>query len=188
MSSLTCLLDTLSVLIAKFTEYIEKCKNDYEEVTNMTYQNLMRKVDRKYQSRIMSSEWNTLTQEQEEIVALKSRLASLHAPRRQTDTTSKKKIFENSNNQKNQKASNIKRESTGDQKWHNTKPLRHEPKTKTVKGQTWHFCDHHQAWRRHDTEKFIQKPSHKTNKHNNLEASLAMKMIGVEDLQISDNE
>jgi hypothetical protein len=59
----------------------------------------MRKVEQKYQCRNMSGEWNTLTQEQEEIIALKARLASLNAPCRQIDTTcKKKKIFENSNN------------------------------------------------------------------------------------------
>jgi hypothetical protein len=39
----------------------------------------------------MSGEWHALTQEQEEIVAVKASLASLNAPRRQTDTTTKKK-------------------------------------------------------------------------------------------------
>jgi septum formation inhibitor-activating ATPase MinD len=49
------------------------------------------KSEQKYQSRVMSGEWNDLTQEQEEIVALKARLASLNSPCRQTDTTTKKK-------------------------------------------------------------------------------------------------
>jgi hypothetical protein len=67
----------------------------------MTYHYLMRKAERKYQSRIMSGEWNAVTQEQEKIDKLKARPVSL-TPCRQTDTTTKKKkIVENSNNQKN---------------------------------------------------------------------------------------
>jgi hypothetical protein len=33
----------------KFTEYIEKSKDEYEEGTDVTYQDLMRKVECKYQ-------------------------------------------------------------------------------------------------------------------------------------------
>jgi hypothetical protein len=65
----------------KFTEYIEKCKDEYEDGENMTYQSLMRKAERKYQARMMSGEWNALSQEQEEIIALKARITSISAPR-----------------------------------------------------------------------------------------------------------
>lgn len=56
----------------KFTEYVAKCKDEYEEGENLTYQNLVGKAERKYQVRDMSGEWNALSQEQEEIIALKA--------------------------------------------------------------------------------------------------------------------
>jgi hypothetical protein len=46
----------------KFNDYIEKFKDEHEEGTNITYQDLMRKAELKYQFRIMSGEWNALTQ------------------------------------------------------------------------------------------------------------------------------
>jgi hypothetical protein len=59
----------------KFTEYIEKCRDNYKEGENMTYQELMSKAEPKYQTRILNGEWNTPTQEQSEIIALKAKLA-----------------------------------------------------------------------------------------------------------------
>jgi hypothetical protein len=51
----------------------------------------MSKAEKKYQARVMTKEWNTLTTEQEEIVALKAQLAAI------SDKHVKR---ENNNNQK----------------------------------------------------------------------------------------
>jgi hypothetical protein len=67
----------------KFTEYIEKWRDDYEDGESISYQDLMRKGERKYQARMMNGVWNALSQEQEEIIALKARLASIKAPKNQ---------------------------------------------------------------------------------------------------------
>jgi hypothetical protein len=56
----------------KFIEYMDKCKDSYEEGKDLTNQALMYKAERKYQARVMSNEWNTLSNEQEQIVALKA--------------------------------------------------------------------------------------------------------------------
>jgi hypothetical protein len=61
----------------KFIEYIEKCQNEYKEGVDISYQLLMTKAEKKYQSRILNDDWNSLSQEQEEIIALKAKVASL---------------------------------------------------------------------------------------------------------------
>ena len=120
----------------KFIEYIEKCKDEYEDGENMTYQSLMRKAERKYQARIMSGEWNALSQEQEEIIALKARIASISTPRRQeiqpkahrTSADNRRKqegIHHASEIPKSQKS------FKGDQMWRNNKPLPHESRSKS---------------------------------------------------------
>ena len=175
----------------KFIEYIEKCKDEYEDGENMTYQSLMRKAERKYQARIMSGEWNALSQEQEEIIALKARIASISTPRRQE--IQPKAHRTSADNRRNKKDTSRKRDPQieksfkGDQMWRNNKPLPHESRTKVVDGSTWYFCDHHQAWGRHRTEDCIQK-ANKQSKEHKLNASMALATIGIEDINISDRE
>ena len=60
----------------KFVEYIERCQDEYKDGAHITYQELMSKAEKKYQARIMTKEWNTLTHKQEEIVALKAQFAA----------------------------------------------------------------------------------------------------------------
>jgi hypothetical protein len=75
---------------------------------------------------------------------------------------------------------------TGKQHWRNTKPLPHEPTTKTVDGSTWHYCTHHQAWGRHTTEECIKRPF--TTVSNQVTATASMAHIGIQDIQVCENE
>jgi hypothetical protein len=61
----------------KFTEYIEKWKDEYEDGEHLCHLDLMQKAECKYQAQIMTGEWNALSMEEEEIIALKANLATL---------------------------------------------------------------------------------------------------------------
>ena len=119
----------------KFTEYIEKWKDEYEEGENVSHQDLMRKAERKYQARMMNGEWNALSQEQEEIIALKARLASINIPKSQGEHFKKRNGTPQHNKKPDQHPRNMKKKQhkktfQGKQSWRNIKPLPHEPKTK----------------------------------------------------------
>jgi len=167
----------------KFVEYIDKCKDSYEEGENITYQSLMSKAERKYQTRMMSAEWNSLTQEQEEIIALKAKIASLNHPKPKREQHQMQRYKSNKsemrNNPPRKEINRGKKGFTGQNAWRNNKPTHHEAKTKVVNGSTWHFCTHHQAWGRHPTEKCLKAKSEL--ERPNLEASMAH--IGIQDVQ-----
>ena len=148
----------LSCSDKKFVEYIEKCQDEYEDGADITYQSLMHKAEEKYQSRILNDEWNSLSSEQEEIIALKAKVASLsdkkHTIKVDQHKTSNKNyrlnnpsIKDYKTNKRNHKG--FSRESRD--KWRNEKPI-DKVKTKTIKGTTYHYCDLHKAWGKHKTE------------------------------------
>jgi hypothetical protein len=62
-----------------FEEYMEKCKDNYEDGEDVNYQGIMLKEERKYQARVMNNEWNTLTSEQEQITVFKAQIASINS-------------------------------------------------------------------------------------------------------------
>jgi hypothetical protein len=142
----------------------------------------MSKAERKYQTRILNGEWNTPTQEQTEIIALKAKLAIWNQGKQVKDAHFKRnakgtrKPIHDVN--KSEKKVTVK----VDQSWRHRKPQAHEQHTKKVNGSTWHFCVHHQAWGRHasDTCRKVQSNS------NQLEASLAH--IGIKGIIISDDD
>ena len=162
----------------KFVEYIEKCKDSYEEGENMTYQSLMAKAERKYQARVMNGEWNLPTQEQEEIIALKAKLASWNQSKPRKESM---QVQVHKNQKKDGRkfdTSKTKGAFKGQQSWRNYKPQAHESTVKVVNGSTWHFCTHHQAWGRHPTDKCLKGKME--NNRVSLEASLAH--IGIRDI------
>jgi len=142
----------------------------------------------------MTGEWNALSQEQEEIIALKANLATLKGaskPNRhlQSSTSNQNKKQQWSERPKvNEKAKGKthQKQLTGKHHWRNTKPLPHEPTTKTVDGSRWHYCTHHQAWGRHTTDECIKKPF--TTVSNQTTATASMAHIGIHDIQVCDNE
>jgi hypothetical protein len=152
----------------KFVEYKEKCKDNYEEGENITYQSLMAKAERKYQARTLNGEWNVPTQEQEEIIALKARLASWNQSKTKTETGRHlpEKNFKQVRKQEQVRAKGIFK---GTQSWRNNKPQAHKSQNKVINGSTWHYCAHHQAWGRHPTKKCLK--GRKESNHVNLEAT-----------------
>jgi hypothetical protein len=91
----------------KFIEYIEKCQDEYEEGVDITYQSLMTKAEKKYQSRILNDEWNSLSQEQE-IIALKAKVVSLSERKTLVKQHNVKNNAHNHANKESKKPSNHK--------------------------------------------------------------------------------
>jgi hypothetical protein len=71
---------------------MEKCKDRYEYGEGVTYQAIMSKAQRKYQARVMSNDCNTLTTKQQQIIALKAKIASINSfdPNKEHSTKHKK--------------------------------------------------------------------------------------------------
>jgi hypothetical protein len=134
----------LIFLVTKFTEYIEKWKDEYEDGEHVCHLDLMQKAEHKYQAQIMTGEWNALSKEQEEIIALKANLATLKGlskpnkhPQSATSSHNKKQQWlERPKVNDKAKGKPHQKQLTGKQHWQNTKPLPHEPTTKTVDGST----------------------------------------------------
>jgi hypothetical protein len=127
----------------KFIEYIEICQDEHEEGVDITYQLLMTKAEKKYQSRILNDEWNSLSQEQEEIIALKAKVASLSERKTLVKQHNVKNNAPNHANKEIKKPSNHKHkrspvEKKSKDKWQFEKPT-NGTKVKQIKGSTWHF-------------------------------------------------
>jgi len=178
----------------KFVEYIEKCQDKYEDGASFTYQELMSKAEKKYQARMMTKEWNTLTHEQEEIVALKAQLAAISDKRGKKEINTNERFLQKKGNNKGnkkpyQKNSKEKKKDFGNRNgWRSVKPAPDEPKSKDVEGVTWHYCNNHQYWCKHETKDCHMKQKHTAVKKKSLEASMAMANIGINDIYDEDSQ
>ena len=70
----------------EFATYIKQKKNDYKEGQNFQEDDLMTMAQNKYKSLVHMGEWNALSKEQKEILALTAKLESF---------TKKKKLDKN---------------------------------------------------------------------------------------------
>jgi hypothetical protein len=175
----------------KFVEYIEKCQDDYEDGAHFTYQELMSKAEKKYQARVMTKEWNTLTSEQEEIVALKAQLAAIsdkHVKRENNNNQKLSQKKESSQHSKKSYHKNNKNKSSKQKNWKSIKPAPDEPTSKNIEGVTWHYCNNHQYWCKHETKDCLMKKQKTPLKKKSLEASMAMATIGVNDIYDEDSQ
>ena len=124
----------LSCSNKKFVEYIEKCQDEYEDGADITYQTLMQKAEKKYQSRILNDEWNSLSLEQEEIIALKAKVAYL-SDKKHTLKVDQNKTFNKNyrlNNPSTKDYKSNKRNNKGfsresREKWRNVKESKRRP-------------------------------------------------------------
>jgi hypothetical protein len=121
-----------------FVEYIEKCKDNYEEGENIRYQFLMAKSERKYQAHTLNGEWNVPTQEQEETIALKARLAywNQSKPKEEISWNMHEKNFKNFKQIQKPDQVRAKGNIKGTQAWRNSKLQAHESQTKVINGST----------------------------------------------------
>lgn len=105
--------------------------------------------------------------DQEEIIALKAKITAWNKAKHQKEHPQNNSIYRlnkryppqhnNCNESNNQPGSNkIKVTLTGSQAWRSNKLTSVKANTKVVKGSTWHFCEHYQAWGRNPSQKSLK--------------------------------
>jgi 23S rRNA maturation mini-RNase III len=75
----------------------------------------MSKVERKYQARVMSNKWNTLTNKEEQIIALKAQIAAINSFKPKKEYPTKHK----NTNKKSDTAVQQRSSFTGSHAWRN---------------------------------------------------------------------
>jgi hypothetical protein len=157
---------------ADFVYFIKRRSTDYDRGEDITEHTLMRDAQIQYQTQIGDGTWGLPTKEQEQIVALETKIKEL---------TKKKSPRGNDRNNRNGKNGRGKQggsnRSNGSQRNNNNDNLRNadipewkkkapadkdKDKSKKKDGKVWWWCPHHNLW-------CIHKPSqcHKAPRNNN---------------------
>ena len=132
-----------------FTKYINDLKDRWEEGGELTYEELMRKAEVKYSSRILENQWNAPSREQTEIIALRAQLQAT------IDTESKKRVKKPPAKQKvppKKPKSDKNNKFSGKMAFRGTHPKAGEPVEKDIDGDIWKYCAKHKKWGRHSTD------------------------------------
>jgi hypothetical protein len=69
----------MAYTVKRFVAYLDKCKDNYKEVKDITYQGIILKAERKYQSQVKNNKCNTLTSKQEKVIVLKAKIALINS-------------------------------------------------------------------------------------------------------------
>ena len=132
-----------------FHKYIVDMKDRWEEGGDLTYEELMRKAEVKYSSRLLDNQWNAPSREQTEIIALRAQLQA------SIETETKKRAKKPAAKQKSapKKAKSDKGgKFTGKMAFRNSAPKNGEPHVKDIDGDEWKYCTHHKKWGRHTVD------------------------------------
>lgn len=123
-----------------FNRYIERREGDYEDGEDIDPKTLMSVCLNKYKTRKDKGLWNALSKEQEQIIALNTRIKSFENNRR------KQVIPKNDKDPLKQKPP-FEKERKPD--WCYVKPKEGETNYKKVDNKEWWFCPTHGEWCRH---------------------------------------
>ena len=141
----------------KFVSYIEIEKNKYDDGEDVTWEGLMAKALNKYTVLKQANQWNALSHEEEQIVALTSEVQSLKDNNLKLSKAVKKAGKKNkskSTDDKDDKTKSKKKgkKKKGDDAWKAVAPKPGEPETKIVNDKEFKWCKYHSAWVMHDPE------------------------------------
>jgi len=117
-----------------FVAYIRHKENEYNEGKDITPQYLMQLAVNRYYTMKEGGTWNSPTEEQTEIIALKAQLKKLQ------------KVTKTRENTKGANNNQSRRHPI----WKTKQPKTNEPTTKKVKGKIYHWCPTHKLWTIHD--------------------------------------
>lgn len=117
---------------SQFCQYIERKEEAYDDGQSFTAMELMQLAKNKYAARVEQGLWDQPDGSQAEIVALKAEIQKLKTGKGSTGGT-------------NQERREIAQ-------WMKEAPKANDPKSKKVKGKTYHWCEHHGRWVRHKPE------------------------------------
>ena len=126
----------------KFRQYISKKRDDYEDGTNpnLTPKQLMTYAENKFNTIKRDHKWNSLSPDQEKVVALSTTVRELQ------DTNLKLATAFKSQSKKSNKKG---RSNTDKWAWKKDPPKDSDPKTKQFNHKTYHWCHKHQMWTLH---------------------------------------
>ena len=162
----------------RFQDYIARKRDQYDEGANLTETGLMDEALKKFKTLVIDKKWKALTADQEQIVALSAEVKQLKEKKLVFDKRPKAKNKANNtntnnnnkgNNNNNSSGSNKKkqkkraREETAKWAWKLVKPEDGKPKSKSVNGKQYHWCDKCEKWTLHTPEE------HKDNKAEEAE-------------------
>lgn len=158
-----------------FVDYMLRKKESYEEGAEVTVDSLMADALNRFQALKSEGKWKLESPEDKSFIALQSEISEFKTLLKK----SKLKLADSNSsktkkNRKQSKGDNFKSKSKKqDEKWRKTPPKDDEPKTKAIKGKTYHWCDHHMAWVRHKPEECNLKKQREQNDANQSTQSLA---------------
>ena len=125
---------------------------------------MLKKTKSKFDVIKYQDEWGALSQEAQDIIALKSKVdeissVNLKLAKNLNDKAggnqpgngypNAKGKKEDGKKNKNKKYTSKKRKQKEDEAWMKNHPKDGEPKVKTVNGKQWNWCIHHMAWGMH---------------------------------------
>ena len=150
----------------EFNNYIKRKKDIYDDgTTDLTEEGLMVDAENKYKTLIQENKWNSLSTEQNQIVALTSKLKRLKESRLKFQVNkvnrNRNRISSKTRNDKRPQKSNVtpannfqkrgkvqSKKETGDKKWAWKKipPKSNESDEKLFEGTKYYWCDDHKLW------------------------------------------
>lgn len=181
---------------ANFVRYIARKEDDYNEGQDITVDELLDLAGNKYESLIELGEFNKPTDDQKKILALTAQLAKFdkggNKKPTNKDVNTKKKGSKKPYDPKTKSNKDKSQSHPGSgskvnyPEWKTKPPASGEPKTKVVKGRTYHWCKYHTLWTAHapsdcDKGKETNSGASSTDGGSNLQIDRNLQAIVDED-------
>ena len=161
---------------SEFREYIKRKEDAYDEGSDLTVDQLMNLALNKYQLMMDDKTWLQPTAEQREIVALTAKINQLTKQKAGNKNKSDNKSKSNKKGKgKGKKDSQNKDKKPKYPEWKSKAPKAGDPKTKEVKGRTYHWCSIHNLWTKHK-ESECKKKEESSNKDSGKSKAPATKL------------
>jgi hypothetical protein len=144
-------------MACKDADFVRFAKDEYakweQEGATMSLKEYMNSCLIQFKTLKMKGLWETPSPEQEQIIGLTATVSSLSLKAKSTRETSSKRT--NGKKERTQ-AGKTPRKDGGSFAWKRVAPKEGEPKTKVVRGKTYHWCTHHGSplWSLHNPDSF----------------------------------
>ena len=138
-----------------FVRYIQAKKDNYDEGENIDQDNLMTLAENKYKALVVEEKWNSLSDEQHQIVSLTAEVKKLKENCLQLGNKGKsnnKKKSDNttqsgdSNSNSKAKSNNSKQRFKEKWAWKKVEPKQGESEIKTFNDTKYYWCKGHKLW------------------------------------------
>ena len=163
----------LSCSDKNFVEYICRKKDLYEEGGIVTVDSLMHDAPNKYKSIKLEGKWNSLSPDQEKILALTAKFEELKDKNLKISKSllNGKKHSPKNLNHKKKKPSSKKNKKEKDYTWKKVPPKEGAPEKIERDDKTYHWCPEHLAWCIHRPDQCELKKKRESKSKTNAEHS-----------------